>query len=348
MKIPEEVLAIASRLGDLREEVVFVGGMARGPLITDPAVPGPRPTKDVDVILDASGLEEYEAYCARLRKLGFRDDPSEDAPICRYVLCDPTPGTPNPPVDFMPLDPGILGFSNVWYLDAFESSVVVETRAGPIRLINAPCFVATKLESFAARGEGDFYQHDIEDVVVVVDGRPSLITELGTAPRELRTFVAEEVGRLLGEPDFLDALPGHLPPDPASQQRLPLLLSRLRAIAAPLASEQRQRPAVTHDKVRTPAGTRPAPPRPVEHRHAQLAIPSGPAGTAVWRPVRSSNIASFAYDSASRVLTVHFRRGGVYEYEDVPAQIFEGWKAAASAGRYHHRWIRDRYRCRRV
>ena len=41
---------VAMRLAHLREEVVFVGGMIRGLLITDPAAPSPRPTDDVDIV----------------------------------------------------------------------------------------------------------------------------------------------------------------------------------------------------------------------------------------------------------------------------------------------------------
>ncbi len=41
----------AEHLGDaLLEQLVFVGGAVAGVLITDPAMPDIRPTKDVDVI----------------------------------------------------------------------------------------------------------------------------------------------------------------------------------------------------------------------------------------------------------------------------------------------------------
>jgi hypothetical protein len=339
MKIPEEVLSVATHLGDLREEVVFVGGMVRGLLVTDPAVEGPRPTKDVDVILDISGLVEFEEVCARLRRLGFREDPAENAPICRYILRDPPPGTPNPPVDFMPVDPAVLGFSNVWYPDAFQSSVTVDTSAGAVRLINGPCFVATKLESFAARGSGDYYHHDLEDFVVLVDGRPSLLSELAAAPGELRNFVAEEVTQLLSDQDFLDSLPGHLSPDDASQQRLPLVHSRLRAIATLLASDSQDDADATQRALEASSAVRP------ESRNAPSIVA---AGAEVWRPPRSSNIDSFTYDSASRALKVQFRNGRAYEYYDVPQKVVQGWTTAGSIGRYHHRWIRNRYRYRRV
>ena len=52
MKIPPSLIAVANRLGPLRERVVFVGGMIRGLLVTDPAATPPRPTDDVDLIVD--------------------------------------------------------------------------------------------------------------------------------------------------------------------------------------------------------------------------------------------------------------------------------------------------------
>jgi hypothetical protein len=102
-----------------------------------------------------------------------------------------------------------------------------------INLISAPIFVATKLEAFRGRGRGDFLlSHDIEDIVTVVDGRESLVTEAQTAPAELRNYLAEELRRLLNSDEFLDALVGHLPRDPVSQSRTPIVIYRLEALAA--------------------------------------------------------------------------------------------------------------------
>ena len=64
-----------------------------------------------------------------------------------------------------------------------------------------------------------------------MDGRAELIEEIQAADPGLRRFIAKEVGALLRTPQFLDAMPGHLPPDAASQQRASLLVERLKAIA---------------------------------------------------------------------------------------------------------------------
>jgi hypothetical protein len=48
----------------------------------------------------------------------------------------------------------------------------------------------------------------------------------------VRTFIASEIDQLLNSRSFLYALPGFLLPDSASQARLPILLTRLHALAA--------------------------------------------------------------------------------------------------------------------
>jgi hypothetical protein len=133
----------------------------------------------------------------------------------------------------MPTNPDILGFGNRWYAPALTASEAMGLPSGAmIRVVTAPYFLATKLEAFDGRGNGDFLQsHDIEDLVAVVDGRPELADEVARAEPLLCDHLAGRFAELLRSAAFLDALPGHLPPDSASQARLPLLLERLRAIA---------------------------------------------------------------------------------------------------------------------
>ena len=90
-----------------------------------------------------------------------------------------------------------------------------------------------QLEAFRGRGQGDFlFSHDLEDLMAVVDGRASLLEECRLSPPELRQGLAAQFLELLNTTAFLEALPAFLPPDQASQQRLPDLLETLRAIAA--------------------------------------------------------------------------------------------------------------------
>jgi hypothetical protein len=61
----------ASALDDLLEEVVFLGGATVGLWITDPAAPEPRPTKDVDVIVEVTSRGRFAEFEERLRAHGF-------------------------------------------------------------------------------------------------------------------------------------------------------------------------------------------------------------------------------------------------------------------------------------
>jgi len=221
---------VADRLGDeLCKELVFIGGAVTGLLITDPAMPSIRPTEDVDVICRVLTLTEYHRIEARLRSRGFVQDLSEDGPICRWRVAD----LRSVIVDVMPTLESILGFSNHWYPLALETAVPTQLPSGhEIRLINAPVFVATKLEAFAGRGKGDFLSsHDLEDLLAVVDGCATLLDECKASTPELRAYLAVQFGELLMTSAFVEALSGHLPGDAASQARLPDLLGKLQQLA---------------------------------------------------------------------------------------------------------------------
>ncbi len=217
---------VAVRLGDLREDVVFLGGTVAGLLMTDPIAFGVRPTDDVDVIVEATTVTAEIALREQLRRLGFKEDTSEDAPLCRWIVDTIR-------VDIMPTTDAALGFSNRWYPAAFVHATPHRLDdLTTIRVVTAPFFLATKLEAFAGRGKNDYQaSHDLEDMVALVDGRPQLDAEVAASGAELREYLAARLGGLLDEPSFQDALPGHLRPDRASQARRGLIIERLTRLA---------------------------------------------------------------------------------------------------------------------
>ncbi len=216
------------RLGSLADEMVFLGACATGLLLTDPAAPPIRGTLDVDVIVESTSLAEYHRLAEKLRKRGFVEDLSPGAPICRWKNKDAI-------LDVMPTHPNILGFGNIWFSSAFASAEPVMLPSGKrIQMLSAPYFLATKLEAFNHRGKGDFLlSTDMEDIVAVLDGRPEIIDEVRQSEGKLRTYLAGRFADLLKERNFVEALPGHLPSDRFSQERLPLLIERMREIAEP-------------------------------------------------------------------------------------------------------------------
>jgi predicted nucleotidyltransferase len=220
--------AIASHLTeDLLERFVFVGGAVTGLLITDPAMPPVRTTLDVDVVVEVLATRDYHDIEDQLRRLGFSHDLSPTAPICRWIKAGLI-------LDVMPTRGDILGFTNPWYSMAVEHAEVwVSSQGRCIRIVQAPVFLATKLEAFRGRGQGDFLcSHDLGDVLAVVDGRDTLIQECQHASFALRHYLGVQFTELLGHPAFCEALPCHLPGDAASQQRLPDLQRKLAQLAA--------------------------------------------------------------------------------------------------------------------
>ena len=60
-------------------------------------------------------------------------------------------------------------------------------------------------------------------------------------------------------------------------------------------------------------------------------------------PVESTSITSVGYATVTQVLEVVFRRGTVYRYLSVPADVFAAFIAAPSKGRYFNANVRNHY-----
>jgi len=220
----DRVLEAATLLGDLADEVVFVGGSAAGLLITDPAIPDVRPTMDIDVIVEIGSRGDYYRLQDRLRERGFREAVDEPV-LCRFRHGSIV-------LDVMPTDQDILGFANRWYADAARNAQTLEIDGVWLRAVTPAYFLATKLEAFHGRGQRDFMaSHDMEDIIAVLDGRLDIVEDVRDADEDVRQYLADEFAAFLGDGDFMDALSGHLPGDVASQRRLPLLIARMERIA---------------------------------------------------------------------------------------------------------------------
>ena len=206
------------------QEVVFAGGAATGLLVTDSAIADVRPTIDVDVIVEVISHPDYFRLEERLREKGFGKSKEEEV-ICRWKYGEIL-------LDVMPTDERILGFSNRWYAEAFSNAQNMVIDDITIMLIRAPYFLGTKLEAFFGRGKADYMaSHDLEDLITVLDGRVEIVEEIKQSEEGVKRYLAEQFKRLIENDEFLDALPGHLPPDEASQQRLPIVKDRMRQIA---------------------------------------------------------------------------------------------------------------------
>lgn len=221
----QRVEAVAAALGDLREDLILVGGCAVGLLIDAPSAPPARVTFDVDLVAEVAGLPGYHSLERRFERQGFRHDVSAGAPICRWRIGEIM-------VDLMPTIESVLGFSNRWYPQAFASAVRVALPSGTaINLISAPAFLATKFEAFRTRGGSDpAMSHDLEDIINVVEGRLGIVDDIGRAPQEIREYVAGQFAELQASSDFANLLPGLITNDSLYAERLDIARRRILAI----------------------------------------------------------------------------------------------------------------------
>ncbi|MFB9991501.1 hypothetical protein ACFFLM_05900 [Deinococcus oregonensis] len=212
----------AHLLEPLLKEVVFVGGATVGLLLTDAGAEPPRPTLDVDVAMHAASRLAFIRFEEQLRLLGFV--PDMNGPMCRYLHGDLV-------LDVMTDNAAVQGFTNPFYASAIETAQLIPLPSGRrVRLMDAPHLLATKFIAWNDRGRRDLFERDLEDVMVVMDGRPELEHELSGSPLGVRLLVREEVRRLLADPEFMDVLPG-LVGGAHQQARAALLEQRLRRIA---------------------------------------------------------------------------------------------------------------------
>ena len=222
---------VAQALGPVCDSVIFVGGCATGLLLTQERPDRIRITEDVDIVANALTVHDYHAIEKLVRARGFSNDIRADAPICRWVYKNVT-------LDLMPTVKDILGFANNWYPLALETAQPMVLPSGTtIKLITAPLFIGTKLEAFKdrgrnAQGKPDYLgSHDLEDIITVTDRRPELLEECRAAAPELRAYLGAEFNALFTDPEFEQALAGHLPGDAFSQQRARPLAQILRELS---------------------------------------------------------------------------------------------------------------------
>ncbi len=222
----QRVELVANALGELRDQLVLVGGCAVSLLIDSATAPPPRVTYDVDLIAEVAALRDYHALEKAFAQRGFTRDMSPEAPICRWTV-GPVK------VDLMPTSETVLGFSNPWYTEARRSATRYTLPGGvAINLISAPAFLATKLEAFDSRGGGDMVvSHDFEDIINIVEGRTTLVADIRAASLPLRTHVVQRLAAILADEAFRNTLPGLIAVDELHAQRVTTVLTRLSDVA---------------------------------------------------------------------------------------------------------------------
>jgi hypothetical protein len=218
----------AAALGDLRERVVFLGGATIELWITDPAARAPRVTDDVDVVAEVLTLPSYVTFQGDLREAGFHEDVFSGV-ICRWQHIES-----GLTLDAIPADPSLAGFGARWLGPAAAACVKRSLPSGTvIRAVPPVHLLATKLEAFSDRGNNDcLASHDFEDIIVLIDSREELSTEMAASGDDVKSYIKAELTRIMALLDFEYGVEGALAAPDARQRARRVTIPRLNRMAA--------------------------------------------------------------------------------------------------------------------
>ena len=212
---------VAEALQDIKQDMVFVGGAVVSLYTDDPAADEIRPTQDIDMTLNIVNLNHWETVQAQLGALGFHPDPFGHA-ICSYKYKDI-------PVDIMATEDGPLGPANRWYKIGFENLWTANAKEQDIKILSAPCYLATKFEAFNDRGSDYRTSHDIEDIIYVLDNRIGIVEEIAKDDNRIARFIKEQLQNITNKGLMQEVLMAHIHPL-MLDERLPIVEEKITQI----------------------------------------------------------------------------------------------------------------------
>ena len=218
------VAEVAEALQDLKDQMVFVGGAVVSLYTDDPAADEIRPTADIDMTLNIVNLRHWERVQEQLGALGFHPDPFGHA-ICSYKYKDI-------PVDIMATEEGPLGMANRWYKIGFENLWTAKAKDQEIKILSAPCYLATKFEAFNNRGSDYRTSHDIEDTIYVLDNRIGIVEEIQKDDYRIANFIKEQLQKIIAKGMMQEVLVAHIHPL-MLEERLPIVEEKIAHILKP-------------------------------------------------------------------------------------------------------------------
>lgn len=194
---------IAQALGEINDQVVYVGGAVVSLYINDTAADDVRPTKDIDISMSLVTLGELEAMRERLTAKGFIQT-AEDDVICRFRYDDVQ-------VDVM--NTSELGWApaNPWFASGFLHKELVEVENQDIQILPLAYFLASKFSAYEGRGNNEpRTSQDFEDIVYILDNRMDLVEQIRAAKTDVKPFLKQQFKDILSDGVKQEAIAANL------------------------------------------------------------------------------------------------------------------------------------------
>lgn len=199
----EVIKKVASALGDLNKEVIYVGGAAVSLYINDPAADDVRPTKDIDISLQILSIPQLEEIREKLIGKGFKQS-ADLGVICRFKLDDIL-------VDVMSTKAVGWAPANPWFDDGFKQRETVVIDDITIQIMPLPYFLASKFSAFTDRGGNDpRLSKDLEDITYILDNRIDWHEHLAPSTDKVKKFLKTHFQEIQGSSKLQEAMKGFL------------------------------------------------------------------------------------------------------------------------------------------
>ncbi len=227
MDLSKVVLA----LGELADEVIFVGGAINTILVDSAAKANVRATRDVDAVYPNDSYLAFTEFEDNLSRKGFVRAQGKDDPPCRWIYDSQI-------LDVIPVKAVGPHATNRWFDEGVREASTVKIDAGrPIRILSPVYFIATKLDAFRSRGDAVnllSYEvdvnHDLEDIIILIDGLAGIHQQLAASTGQVRSFIRHEFALLLKDSRLGNYIANCLPTSQNSE-RTERVLSAMQVFA---------------------------------------------------------------------------------------------------------------------
>lgn len=199
----EIIKKVALTLGELNNDVIYVGGATVSLYINDPAADDVRPTKDIDISLQILSIPQLEQIREQLVDKGLKQS-ADLGVICRFKLDDIL-------VDVMSTKAVGWAPANPWFADGFNQRETVLIDEIPVQIMPLPYFLASKFSAFTDRGGSDpRYSKDFEDITYILNNRTDWHEVLIASEPDVKEFLARQLQEIVNSSKLHEALRGNL------------------------------------------------------------------------------------------------------------------------------------------
>jgi hypothetical protein len=126
----------------------------------------------------------------------------------------------------MASEDGHFGPSNRWYKIGFENLWITNAKNQEIRILSAPCYLATKFEAFNSRGTDYRTSHDIEDIIYILDNRTTIVEEIKEDKESICQFIKEQLLEIVNKGLLEEVLISHIHPL-MTEERMPIVKEKI-------------------------------------------------------------------------------------------------------------------------